>query len=137
SLSKGIAALEHVTENIAAQLPSRHPMKDLEEFDETLDPMEEALHPLRDQQQRVNADRRDFEPAMAKAQSAIDTADSYIRRRRGAVRHDARTKLSAAQTHFDSARKLGDRKSTRLNSSHVSISYAVFCLKQKKDKMID
>src|SRR5699024_12619931 len=26
-----------------------------------------------------------------------------------------------------------DRKSTRLNSSHVSISYAVFCLKKKKD----
>src|SRR5437868_13671073 len=29
----------------------------------------------------------------------------------------------------------GDRKSTRLNSSHVSISYAVFCLKKKKKKM--
>src|SRR5699024_12123707 len=28
----------------------------------------------------------------------------------------------------------GDRKSTRLNSSHVSISYAVFCLKKKKTK---
>src|SRR5207249_11695096 len=27
---------------------------------------------------------------------------------------------------------LGDRKSTRLNSSHVSISYAVFCLKKKR-----
>src|SRR5438067_4294793 len=27
---------------------------------------------------------------------------------------------------------LEDRKSTRLNSSHVSISYAVFCLKKKK-----
>src|SRR5699024_12162991 len=27
---------------------------------------------------------------------------------------------------------MGDRKSTRLNSSHVSISYAVFCLKKKK-----
>src|SRR5699024_11929238 len=27
-----------------------------------------------------------------------------------------------------------DRKSTRLNSSHVSISYAVFCLKNKKKK---
>src|SRR5690349_23981524 len=26
-----------------------------------------------------------------------------------------------------------DRKSTRLNSSHVEISYAVFCLKKKKD----
>src|SRR5690606_41886578 len=28
-----------------------------------------------------------------------------------------------------------DRKSTRLNSSHVKISYAVFCLKQKKPTM--
>src|SRR5690625_5689107 len=28
----------------------------------------------------------------------------------------------------------GDRKSTRLNSSHVAISYAVFCLKKKKSK---
>src|SRR5699024_12117063 len=28
--------------------------------------------------------------------------------------------------------RLADRKSTRLNSSHVSISYAVFCLKKKK-----
>src|SRR5699024_11504540 len=27
---------------------------------------------------------------------------------------------------------ISDRKSTRLNSSHVSISYAVFCLKKKK-----
>src|SRR5699024_6521333 len=34
------------------------------------------------------------------------------------------------------ARDLGsrDRKSTRLNSSHVSISYAVFCLKKKKQQ---
>src|SRR5699024_12824825 len=30
--------------------------------------------------------------------------------------------------------KMQDRKSTRLNSSHVSISYAVFCLKKKKKK---
>src|SRR5690625_7026855 len=28
-----------------------------------------------------------------------------------------------------------DRKSTRLNSSHVAISYAVFCLKKKKKKL--
>src|SRR5699024_11584772 len=34
------------------------------------------------------------------------------------------------QTIYDVG--LGDRKSTRLNSSHVSISYAVFCLKKKK-----
>src|SRR3989442_9897781 len=30
-----------------------------------------------------------------------------------------------------------DRKSTRLNSSHVRISYAVFCLKKKKNKPFD
>src|SRR5699024_11878690 len=30
------------------------------------------------------------------------------------------------------AAKRADRKSTRLNSSHVSISYAVFCLKKKR-----
>src|SRR2546426_7802434 len=31
-------------------------------------------------------------------------------------------------------RERGDRKSTRLNSSHLVISYAVFCLKKKKKK---
>src|SRR5256885_9271760 len=30
----------------------------------------------------------------------------------------------------------GDRKSTRLNSSHLVISYAVFCLKKKKKKQV-
>src|SRR5262245_65200651 len=53
-------------------------------------------------------------------------------------------KLSARKSHFDpslsglsirSPRRRGraDRKSTRLNSSHLGISYAVFCLKKKKD----
>src|SRR4051794_19498588 len=32
--------------------------------------------------------------------------------------------------------KASDRKSTRLNSSHPSISYAVFCLKKKKKKKV-
>src|SRR2546421_7923760 len=32
----------------------------------------------------------------------------------------------------DTAHAMGDRKSTRLNSSHDQISYAVFCLKKKK-----
>src|SRR5699024_12784912 len=38
--------------------------------------------------------------------------------------------------HFHTRTKTGraDRKSTRLNSSHVSISYAVFCLKKKRRK---
>src|SRR5215510_16423611 len=33
-------------------------------------------------------------------------------------------------------REASDRKSTRLNSSHVAISYAVFCLKKKKQYVI-
>src|SRR3712207_8938072 len=32
-------------------------------------------------------------------------------------------------------RVVGDRKSTRLNSSHANISYAVFCLKKKTHKL--
>src|SRR5207249_11044347 len=36
------------------------------------------------------------------------------------------------RTRSERSRCPADRKSTRLNSSHVSISYAVFCLKKKK-----
>src|SRR3989442_662646 len=41
-------------------------------------------------------------------------------------RHEFRSPLRATKL------MTGDRKSTRLNSSHVRISYAVFCLKKKK-----
>src|SRR5437870_7221131 len=42
---------------------------------------------------------------------------------------------NAVKMRFDEANATGgiDRKSTRLNSSHVAISYAVFCLKKKKE----
>src|SRR5690625_5432865 len=36
--------------------------------------------------------------------------------------------------HATFAQDISDRKSTRLNSSHVAISYAVFCLKKKNNK---
>src|SRR5690554_6965559 len=36
--------------------------------------------------------------------------------------------------HQGGNKMIGDRKSTRLNSSHVRISYAVFCLKKKTKK---
>src|SRR2546427_2833339 len=41
-------------------------------------------------------------------------------------------KCCACSTQCSSRR--GDRKSTRLNSSHSQISYAVFCLKKKKQR---
>src|SRR3712207_8500427 len=49
-------------------------------------------------------------------------ARALLDRVRGAVRH--RPRLHAPDRQ--------DRKSTRLNSSHANISYAVFCLKKKK-----
>src|SRR5438132_9904307 len=42
--------------------------------------------------------------------------------------------LGDGQLTASEAQKLADRKSTRLNSSHTVISYAVFCLKKKKKK---
>src|SRR5258708_8077724 len=49
-------------------------------------------------------------------------------RRIGAVQHARRR----ATGDLDDLEIVGDRKSTRLNSSHQIISYAVFCLKKKK-----
>src|SRR3712207_7381333 len=67
---------------------------------------------------------------------------------RGVVRLDARTGATVWQTREPTVAAAvpgagwdvtqggltadGDRKSTRLNSSHANISYAVFCLKKKK-----
>src|SRR5699024_5036666 len=51
-----------------------------------------------------------------------------------AERADERIALPGLLTHrAEQCAHLLDRKSTRLNSSHVSISYAVFCLKKKKN----
>src|SRR5437773_5322241 len=52
----------------------------------------------------------------------LQGADSARRHAGGRARHD-----------IGGGGELGaDRKSTRLNSSHITISYAVFCLKKKK-----
>src|SRR2546430_11657723 len=48
----------------------------------------------------------------------------------GAVLRDGRVKNAASSRRLGAAGR--DRKSTRLNSSHSQISYAVFCLKNKK-----
>src|SRR5690625_5649081 len=58
------------------------------------------------------------------------TVDVHIKRLR--ERFPERKADFTIQTIRGLGYKLEDRKSTRLNSSHVAISYAVFCLKQKK-----
>src|SRR2546427_6884028 len=54
---------------------------------------------------------------------------SRTRRRSSAP---ARRSSRRSRSPSDDAGALSDRKSTRLNSSHSQISYAVFCLKKKK-----
>src|SRR5256885_12287845 len=63
------------------------------------------------------------------AHEAIEAAEQKAKRR--AARRPCQ--LVRDQHHPHPARvQPGDRKSTRLNSSHLVISYAVFCLKKKK-----
>src|SRR2546430_6801831 len=50
------------------------------------------------------------------------------------VAHDLRIGLAVEAIVVGSRRAEEDRKSTRLNSSHSQISYAVFCLKKKKQR---
>src|SRR5207248_4858937 len=51
-----------------------------------------------------------------------------------AVTNAVRERLDRVRCQRGSGLDRGDRKSTRLNSSHRTISYAVFCLKKKKKK---
>src|SRR5947199_3505761 len=65
-----------------------------------------------------------------------DIINRYIARGRLTVRvslHAGESKFSA-RMHLNVPDGQPDRKSTRLNSSHLGISYAVFCLKKKTRK---
>src|SRR2546426_12717368 len=55
--------------------------------------------------------------------------------RSAALAPRARRRGGGGRPRRGHARLRGDRKSTRLNSSHLVISYAVFCLKKKKKKI--
>src|SRR5207302_10434305 len=70
--------------------------------------------------------RHQVAPAMADAGSACNPLDHLQ------IAHPARSLLQIGLERVGGV--LIDRKSTRLNSSHVKISYAVFCLKKKKNK---
>src|SRR5688500_19598454 len=72
---------------------------------------------------------------------ALPISSSSIRRSARSPFPTAPAPLRAPSTkgrrRLPSERLLGDRKSTRLNSSHLVISYAVFCLKKKKNRPND
>src|SRR2546430_3323988 len=63
---------------------------------------------------------------------------SELNRERARMLHEATARYDGAppvreilRAYFEPALRWADRKSTRLNSSHSQISYAVFCLKKK------
>src|SRR3712207_7450600 len=70
---------------------------------------------------RLVADRR------VVAVAGVDDGVGRQREQTGADRLDDRREVGERP-----ARRARDRKSTRLNSSHANISYAVFCLKKKE-----
>src|SRR3712207_7695341 len=61
----------------------------------------------------------------------LGTPFEYAQR---AVREGQQLAREGTEQGVRAAQEVSDRKSTRLNSSHANISYAVFCLKKKKDK---
>src|SRR3989442_11414220 len=60
---------------------------------------------------------------------AVDAPPSRVL---GAVEEVTLREVPLFRLLLDCPQNAADRKSTRLNSSHVRISYAVFCLKKKK-----
>src|SRR3712207_7343779 len=62
----------------------------------------------------------------------------YVRPGRPDLPRSSLVQSHACDDGSSGARRVSrDRKSTRLNSSHANISYAVFCLKKKKQKKIN
>src|SRR5438034_8203547 len=67
---------------------------------------------------------------------AADDRGDLVERHVEHVVQDEREPLGRAERVEDDQQRQADRKSTRLNSSHTVISYAVFCLKKKKRRNI-
>src|SRR5207253_8560232 len=61
----------------------------------------------------------------------VDARDRFLRRLAGIVEPEQKRR-AIGEEFIAVFNEEADRKSTRLNSSHVAISYAVFCLKKKK-----
>src|SRR5690625_6895538 len=79
-------------------------------------------YPVRPKRARIDPD--DFGIALA-------TVDGYVYTVGTTAKEFALQSISKPLTYGLALSDVGDRKSTRLNSSHVAISYAVFCLKKK------
>src|SRR3712207_7315092 len=76
-----------------------------------------------------------FRSEAARRELTIRESLALLCEREIARKDSRRIEMAVGLARFPYARDLAgfeDRKSTRLNSSHANISYAVFCLKKKK-----
>src|SRR5699024_11919045 len=69
------------------------------------------------------------EESLKKLEGLMREAADILKEKTATV--DEIKEIITALTNAKDSLEIEDRKSTRLNSSHVSISYAVFCLKKK------
>src|SRR5690606_40119902 len=111
-----LSSLCRRTPILRAVLPALQAAQRQAQFGAGLRPPRSRRHGVLDQLQRFTAIR-----------GADHSSSSFPQSASAFFRNTSRAAVSASAASLD-------RKSTRLNSSHVKISYAVFCLKKKIQK---
>src|SRR5690625_5948288 len=84
---------------------------------------------------QTGAGMMDVKKALVEAEGDTEKAIDLLRKQGQKLsvrRAEREAKEGVVIAKVNENKDQGDRKSTRLNSSHVAISYAVFCLKKKK-----
>ncbi len=110
-LDEEIAAAEAALEearSAASPQGGRDPLGALRRLEEADEALDRALEGVRDARQREEKARTSLQQALPAARAQVDAARDFITTRRGAVRAEARTRLSEAERHLERATSLGD-----------------------------
>src|SRR5690625_3365072 len=84
--------------------------------------------------QAINAARNEVEKQYGK-EYLFERVRNFGKKKGAQEAHEAIRPAGSSFVHPEKSGWTKDRKSTRLNSSHVAISYAVFCLKKKNQEL--
>ena len=102
------AAVEQASAGLAAVLPDsdRNPVDSLQRVERLDETLGQSLAAVRDRQQQEASARSSLDRVMAGARAQLSAGEQYLPTRRGGIRTDARTRLSAAQQALDEASAL-------------------------------